>query len=134
MPDTSIVAMLLIPQYPLGAILFYAIAPIPFIVKCVSLTVQAYRLKIVAYSTLSQLRFMFLTLRLGMPLLALLHLLTHATFKSTLFIAVGAILHLSLGSQEYRIKTTYMRSTISITILRLRLLAIMGASFTGPRN
>lgn len=42
--------------------------------------------KVVALSTLSQLSFMILTLSLGIPVLAFFHLLTHAMFKSCLFL------------------------------------------------
>jgi NADH-quinone oxidoreductase subunit L len=60
--------------------------------------------KVVALSTLRQLRLIFVTLSLGLKRLALFHLLSHAGFKRGLFIAVGVILHSSLGSQRARIK------------------------------
>lgn len=45
--------------------------------------------KIVALSTISQISLIILTLRLGLPSLAYLHLVTHAIFKSLLFLTVG---------------------------------------------
>lgn len=49
--------------------------------------------KIVAYSTCSQLGYMFLALGLGIPGLALMHLLIHALFKAQLFLVSGYIIH-----------------------------------------
>nr|VFU78886.1 NADH dehydrogenase subunit 5 [Proasellus coxalis] len=55
--------------------------------------------KIVALSTLSQLGVMVMTLSLGLPHLALFHLLAHATFKALLFMCSGKIIH-SLGDTQ----------------------------------
>lgn len=59
--------------------------------------------KIVALSTLRQIRFIIMALGLGLPAMALFHLITHARFKSCLFLRVGALLHLSASSQETRV-------------------------------
>jgi len=45
--------------------------------------------KLIALSTLSQLRFMALILARNYVLLTLCHMISHAIFKSTLFIAIG---------------------------------------------
>lgn len=58
--------------------------------------------KVVALSTLSQLGLIVLTVGLGAPLLAFFHLLTHALFKSRLFICAGVIIHSSNGKQDFR--------------------------------
>ena len=42
--------------------------------------------KIIALSTLSQLGLMFITLDIGLPLMAFFHLIAHAYFKAILFI------------------------------------------------
>jgi NADH-quinone oxidoreductase subunit L len=49
--------------------------------------------KILAYSTISQLGYMFLALGVGSEVGALFHLMTHAFFKSLLFLAAGVIIH-----------------------------------------
>nr|VFU78699.1 NADH dehydrogenase subunit 5 [Proasellus hercegovinensis] len=58
--------------------------------------------KIVALSTLSQLGVMVMTLSMGFPLLALFHLLTHATFKALLFMCSGKIIHTLGDTQDIR--------------------------------
>ncbi len=49
--------------------------------------------KILAYSTISQLGFMFVALGAGNTVAALFHLVTHAFFKSLLFLGAGVIIH-----------------------------------------
>nr|YP_007889834.1 NADH dehydrogenase subunit 5 [Paphnutius ruficeps]AEG64529.1 NADH dehydrogenase subunit 5 [Paphnutius ruficeps] len=58
--------------------------------------------KIIALSTLSQLGFMMATLMLGFPTMAFFHLLTHALFKSSLFMCAGVIIHCMWGNQDIR--------------------------------
>jgi NADH-quinone oxidoreductase subunit L len=49
--------------------------------------------KILAYSTISQLGYMFIALGAGSEVAAMFHLTTHAFFKSLLFLGAGAIIH-----------------------------------------
>lgn len=49
--------------------------------------------KILAYSTVSQLGFMFLSLGVGAFSAAIFHLFTHAFFKACLFLAAGSVIH-----------------------------------------
>jgi len=49
--------------------------------------------KIIAYSTLSQLGYMFVAAGLGAYWVALFHLVTHAFFKSLLFLGAGNVMH-----------------------------------------
>lgn len=58
--------------------------------------------KVVALSTLSQLGLIFIILGWGKPVLAFFHLVTHALFKSSLFMCVGFIIHRVGGSQDSR--------------------------------
>lgn len=58
--------------------------------------------KVVALSTLSQMGFSMVTFGLGLNFVCLLHLLSHALFKSCLFIQVGYIIHCSFGQQDGR--------------------------------
>ena len=55
--------------------------------------------KVLAYSTISQLGFMFVALGTGAVGVAMLHLMTHAFFKATLFLGAGSVIHMS-GEQE----------------------------------
>nr|YP_010478327.1 NADH dehydrogenase subunit 5 [Nesophrosyne sp. 21 GMB-2012]UVI59771.1 NADH dehydrogenase subunit 5 [Nesophrosyne sp. 21 GMB-2012] len=59
--------------------------------------------KIIALSTLSQLGLMMSCLFMGLVDLALFHLLSHAMFKSLLFLCSGVIIHLMGGSQDIRV-------------------------------
>nr|UFQ24452.1 NADH dehydrogenase subunit 5 [Pingus sinensis] len=58
--------------------------------------------KIVALSTLSQMGFCMVTLSLGLTFVSFLHLVSHALFKSCLFMQVGYIIHSSFGQQDGR--------------------------------
>lgn len=58
--------------------------------------------KIIALSTLSQLGVMLFSLSLGCVGLAFFHLLTHALFKSLLFLCAGSIIHSVGGTQDLR--------------------------------
>jgi NADH-quinone oxidoreductase subunit L len=49
--------------------------------------------KVLAYSTVSQLGFMFLALGCGAWATAIFHLVTHAFFKALLFLAAGSVIH-----------------------------------------
>lgn len=58
--------------------------------------------KVVALSTLSQLGLIFIILGWGKPVIAFFHLITHALFKSSLFMCVGFIIHSVGGRQDSR--------------------------------
>jgi len=49
--------------------------------------------KVLAYSTISQLGFMFMAVGLGIFWAAILHLVTHAFFKACLFLGAGSVMH-----------------------------------------
>nr|QNH68985.1 NADH dehydrogenase subunit 5 [Mazarredia convexa] len=58
--------------------------------------------KIIALSTLSQLGLMMGILSMGFPILSFFHLLTHAMFKSLLFLCAGFYIHSLLSHQDIR--------------------------------
>nr|ALO76822.1 NADH deshydrogenase subunit 5 [Agrilus biguttatus] len=58
--------------------------------------------KIIALSTLSQLGLMMSIIGLGEPVLGFFHLLTHALFKSLLFLCAGCMIHSLLDCQDIR--------------------------------
>ena len=57
--------------------------------------------KVLAYSTISQLGFMFVALGVGAWAFAFFHLMTHAAFKALLFLTSGSVIHGS-GTQDMR--------------------------------
>jgi len=58
--------------------------------------------KILAYSTVSQLGFLFMALGLGSFSGAMFHLTTHAFFKALLFLEAGSVIHALSGEQDIR--------------------------------
>lgn len=58
--------------------------------------------KILAYSTVSQLGYMFLAVGVGAFVPALFHLVTHAFFKALMFLGSGSVIHSMDGEQDIR--------------------------------
>jgi NADH-quinone oxidoreductase subunit L len=58
--------------------------------------------RVLAYSTISQLGFMFIGCGVGAYAAGMFHLTTHAFFKSLLFLAAGSVLHALSGEQDLR--------------------------------
>jgi NADH-quinone oxidoreductase subunit L len=58
--------------------------------------------RVLAYSTVSQLGYMFLALGVGAYWVAVFHLFTHAFFKALLFLCSGSVIHAMGGEQDMR--------------------------------
>jgi NADH-quinone oxidoreductase subunit L len=58
--------------------------------------------KVLAYSTVSQLGYMFLALGVGAYTGAVFHVMTHAFFKALLFLGAGSVIHAMSGEQDIR--------------------------------
>lgn len=58
--------------------------------------------KVLAYSTVSQLGFMFIALGTGNYVAAVFHVLTHAFFKALMFLGSGSVIHAMGGEQDIR--------------------------------
>lgn len=58
--------------------------------------------KVLAYSTVSQLGFMFMALGVGAYVAAVFHVVTHAFFKALLFLGSGSVIHAVDGEQDIR--------------------------------
>ena len=82
--------------------------------------------KVLAYSTVSQLGFMFIGVGVGAFFSGTLHLITHAFFKACLFLGAGAVIHGLHGEQDLprmgglrkympSTRTTFLIATIAIT-------------------
>jgi NADH-quinone oxidoreductase subunit L len=59
--------------------------------------------KVLAYSTVSQLGYMFLALGTGSYVAAVFHVMTHAFFKALLFLGSGSVIHAVSGEQDIRL-------------------------------
>jgi NADH-quinone oxidoreductase subunit L len=58
--------------------------------------------RVIAYSTMSQLGYMFVAAGVGMYSAAMFHLLTHAFFKAMLFLGAGSVIHAMHHEQDMR--------------------------------
>ncbi|HEX6641597.1 MAG TPA: NADH-quinone oxidoreductase subunit L [Thermoanaerobaculia bacterium] len=58
--------------------------------------------KVLAYSTVSQLGFMFIAVGVGAFSAGIFHLVTHAFFKACLFLGSGSVIHAMSGEQDIR--------------------------------
>jgi NADH-quinone oxidoreductase subunit L len=70
--------------------------------------------KVLAYSTVSQLGYMFLGCGVGAYAAGVFHLMTHAFFKGLLFLAAGSVIHAMGGEQDMRLMGG-LRKQIPIT-------------------
>ncbi len=59
--------------------------------------------RVLAYSTVSQLGYMFLACGVAAYSAAIFHLLTHAFFKALLFLGAGSVIHALSGEQDMRV-------------------------------
>jgi NADH-quinone oxidoreductase subunit L len=71
--------------------------------------------RVLAYSTISQLGYMFLALGVGAFTAGIFHLMTHAFFKALLFLGSGSVIHALSGEQDMR-KMGALRKKIPTTM------------------
>jgi NADH-quinone oxidoreductase subunit L len=86
--------------------------------------------RVLAYSTVSQLGYMFLGCGVAAYSAAIFHLITHAFFKALLFLAAGSVIHALGGEQDMR-KMGGLRKKIPVTFwtMTMAVLAISGFPF-----
>jgi NADH-quinone oxidoreductase subunit L len=87
--------------------------------------------KVLAYSTVSQLGYMFLALGVGAYSTGVFHVMTHAFFKALLFLGAGSVIH-AMGGEQDITKMGGLRKKIPVTYFTflLGVLAIIGFPFT----
>jgi NADH-quinone oxidoreductase subunit L len=83
--------------------------------------------RVLAYSTISQIGYMFIGLGVGAYAAGVFHLMTHAFFKGLLFLAAGSVIHALSGEQDMR-KMGGLRSLVPRTyrVFLVGALAISG--------
>jgi NADH-quinone oxidoreductase subunit L len=79
--------------------------------------------KVLAYSTVSQLGYMFLACGVGAFTAGIFHLMTHAFFKGLLFLAAGSVIHAVSGEQDMR-KMGALSKKIPITYWTMLIAAL----------
>nr|AXI98760.1 NADH dehydrogenase subunit 5 [Pseudoniphargus sp. 2-Andalusia] len=86
--------------------------------------------KVVALSTLSQLGLMMMILSVGLVSLSFFHLITHAMFKSSLFMCVGFMMHNLGGNQDGRSMSGFSQmSPLMASYFLIVNMALMGFPF-----
>jgi NADH-quinone oxidoreductase subunit L len=87
--------------------------------------------RVIAYSTCSQLGYMFVALGIGGYSLAIFHLFTHAFFKALLFLGAGSVIHAMHHEQDMR-NMGGLRKDIPFTfwMMTIGTLALTGFPFT----
>jgi len=88
--------------------------------------------RVLAYSTMSQVGYMFLAVGAGSVSGALFHLLTHAFFKALLFMGAGCIIHLAARENDiHRMGGLARRSPAVFYLFLAGILCLAGAPLTG---
>jgi NADH-quinone oxidoreductase subunit L len=86
--------------------------------------------KVFAYSTVSQLGYMFLGVGLGAYSAGIFHLMTHAFFKALLFLGAGSVIHGLGGEQDLR-HMGGLRKAMPITFVTLGVASLAISGFPG---
>jgi NADH-quinone oxidoreductase subunit L len=84
--------------------------------------------RVLAYSTISQLGYMFLACGVAAYSAAIFHLVTHAFFKALLFLAAGSVIHAMGGEQDMR-KMGGLRKKIPVTFWTMTIAVLTIAGF-----
>ncbi len=86
--------------------------------------------RVLAYSTISQIGYMFIGCGVGAYAAGMFHLVTHAFFKSLLFLAAGSVIHALGGEQDMR-RMGGLRKKLPVTfpVFLVGALAISGVPF-----
>src|SRR3954466_12472983 len=74
--------------------------------------------KVLAYSTVSQLGYMFIACGVGAFSAGIFHLMTHAFFKGLLFLGAGSVIHAVGGEQDMR-KMGGLKTYIPVTLITM---------------
>jgi len=86
--------------------------------------------RVLAYSTVSQLGYMFLACGVGAFTAGIFHLMTHAFFKALLFLGSGSVIHALSGEQDMR-KMGGLRKYIPITFITMFVATLAIAGIPG---
>jgi len=79
--------------------------------------------RVIAYSTCSQLGYMFVACGVSAYSVGIFHLMTHAYFKALLFLAAGSVIHAVLAEQDIR-KMGQLRKYMPITYITMLIAAL----------
>jgi len=110
---------------PFSAGLVAIIGAVTALVAATIALVQMDIKRVLAYSTMSQIGYMFLGVGVGAYSSGMFHLMTHAFFKALLFMGAGSIIHALGGEQDLRkmgalrskLPTTYVLFTVGVVAI-----------------
>ena len=86
--------------------------------------------RVIAYSTVSQLGYMFFALGVSAYSAAIFHLMTHAFFKALLFLGAGSVIHGMHGEQDMRkMGGLFSKMKVTAVLLWIGSLALAGVPF-----
>ncbi|MDP9196378.1 MAG: NADH-quinone oxidoreductase subunit L [Pseudomonadota bacterium] len=86
--------------------------------------------RIIAYSTMSQLGYMFFALGVGAYSAAMFHLMTHAFFKALLFLGAGSVIHALSDEQDIRnMGGIWKKIPVTYVMMWIGSLALAGIPF-----
>jgi NADH-quinone oxidoreductase subunit L len=121
------------PIYSRAPIAMYLVAVVggvtAFYAATIALT-QTDIKKVLAYSTISQLGYMFLGCGVGAYAAGIFHLMTHAFFKGLLFLTAGSVIH-AMGGEQDMTKMGGLRKKIPITYWTMLIATLAIAGFPG---
>ncbi|MBC8282953.1 MAG: NADH-quinone oxidoreductase subunit L [Nitrospinae bacterium] len=103
--------------YELAPFTMYFIATVGVLTAAFAGTIGMFQYdikRVIAYSTMSQLGYMFLAMGVGVYSLGMFHLMTHAFFKALLFLSAGSVIHALDGEQDIR-KMGGLRKVMPLT-------------------
>lgn len=86
--------------------------------------------RVIAYSTMSQLGYMFFALGISAYSAAMFHLFTHAFFKALLFLGAGSVIHAMSGEQDMRkMGGIWKQIPVTYALMWIGSLALAGVPF-----
>jgi NADH-quinone oxidoreductase subunit L len=112
---------------PISAGIVASLGAVTAFVAATIALVQVDIKRVLAYSTMSQIGYMFLAVGVGAYASGMFHLMTHAFFKALLFMGAGSVIHALGGEQDLR-KMGGLRSKLPATyfVTTVGVLAIAG--------
>lgn len=116
-------------SYPITLTLILIISRITSIFSRLSAIWENDIKKIIAISTLRQIAIIIFSISLGALTITFFHLITHAFFKSSIFLCAGSIIHNSTYQDIRHIGSNFFSSPIQSSILGLNRFALIGLPF-----
>lgn len=117
---------------PVGMMAIAAVGALTALYAATCALAQREIKRVLAYSTMSQVGYMFLAVGVGSVAGAMFHLLTHAFFKALLFMAAGCVIHLCNDENDiFKMGGVARRSPFVFSLFIAGALCLAGVPMTG---